>query len=151
MRSDNEETGTMQNGDAPFSMLDEAAITAAELRHDPYDFAFVEHALDPDLKDTVLADAPEIPYRGSYALRSLSYGPKFAAVITDLLAGKPGPPRDIVLANASVALWTMGKASDLPRGVARAREAIDSGAARKKLDALKCGMRIADCGSKNDV
>jgi len=78
----------MQNGDAPFSMLDEAAITAAELRHDPYDFAFVEHAIDPELKDSVLADAPEIPYRGSYALRSLSYGPKFAAVIDDLLSAR---------------------------------------------------------------
>ena len=78
----------MQNGDAPFSMLDEAAIAAAELRHDPYDFAFVEHAIDPGLKDSVLADAPEIPYRGSYALRSLDYGPQFAAVVADLLSAR---------------------------------------------------------------
>ena len=42
----------------PLTMLDEQAIAAAELRHDPYDFAFVEQALPPALKDSVLADAP---------------------------------------------------------------------------------------------
>ena len=57
----------MPEVDAPLAMLDEAAIALAELRHDPYDFAFVEHALAPDLKDQVLADAPGIPDRGSYA------------------------------------------------------------------------------------
>ncbi|MEX0697240.1 MAG: 2OG-Fe(II) oxygenase [Dongiaceae bacterium] len=76
----------MQNGHAPFSMLDEAVIAAAELRRDPYDFAFVEHAIDPRLRDEVLADAPRIPYRGSYGLPSLRYGPKFGAVIKDLLS-----------------------------------------------------------------
>jgi len=76
----------VQNGDAAFSMLDEAAITAAEVRRDPYDFAFVEHAIDPRLKDEVLADAPRIPYRGSYGLPSLRYGAKFGAVIQDLLS-----------------------------------------------------------------
>ena len=75
----------MRSGDAPFSMLDEAAIAEAELRHDPYDFAFVEHAIDPRLKDEVLAEAPRIPYRGSYGLPTLRYGPKFGAVIKDLL------------------------------------------------------------------
>ncbi len=76
----------MPNGDAPLSMLDEAAITAAELHHDPYDFAFVEHALPPRLKDRVLADAPPIPDRGSYGLPDLRYGPAFGAVIDDLLS-----------------------------------------------------------------
>ncbi len=35
----------MHPTEAPLAMLDEAAIAAAELRHDPYDFAFVEHAI----------------------------------------------------------------------------------------------------------
>jgi SM-20-related protein len=71
--------------DPPFAMLDEAAIAAADLRRDPYDFAFVEHAIDPGLKDVVLADAPKIPDRGSYGLPSLRRGPKFEAVLQDLL------------------------------------------------------------------
>ena len=30
----------MQDSDAPLQMIDEAAMAAAELRHDPYDFCF---------------------------------------------------------------------------------------------------------------
>ena len=73
-------------GETPFSLLDEAAIAAAELRRDPYDFAFVENAISPRFKDEVLADAPQIPDRGSYGLPSLRYGPRFGAVIDDLLS-----------------------------------------------------------------
>ncbi len=67
-------------------MLDAAAIRAAPLQRDPYDYSFVEQALPPDLKDAVLADLPRIPDRGSYALRSLRYGPNFGAVVEDLLS-----------------------------------------------------------------
>jgi hypothetical protein len=75
-----------RNVDAPLQLLDEAAIEAAELRHDPYDFAFAEHAIDPKYKDDVLADAPRIPDRGSYGLPNLRYGPRFGAAIQDLLS-----------------------------------------------------------------
>jgi SM-20-related protein len=77
---------TMRDGDMPFSLLDETAIAAAALRRDPYDFAFVEHAIDPRFKDDVLNDAPRIPDRGSYGLPSLHYGPRFGAVVRDLLS-----------------------------------------------------------------
>lgn len=76
----------MATNDPPFSLLDEAAIAAAELRHDPYDFAFVDQAIPPEYKDRVLADAPPILYRGSYGLPSLRYGPRFGAAIQDLLS-----------------------------------------------------------------
>lgn len=76
----------MLNQEPPFAMLDETAIAAAELRNDPYDFAFVEQAIDPGLKDRVLADAPKIPDRGSYALPDLRYGPGFGTVVHDLLS-----------------------------------------------------------------
>jgi hypothetical protein len=72
--------------DVPFSMLDEAAIKAAELRRDPYDYAFVDQAIDAHFKSEVLADVPVIPDRGSYVLPSLRYGPKFAACMRDLLS-----------------------------------------------------------------
>lgn len=76
----------MQDSAAPLAMLDEAAIAAAVLRHDPYDFAFVEHALPERLKDEVLADAPHIPDRGSYGLPDLDMGARFDAVVCDLLS-----------------------------------------------------------------
>ena len=72
--------------DAPFTMLNEAAIAAAELKHDPFDYCYTDQAIDQSHKNEVLADAPTIPYRGSYALGSLRYGPKFDACVQDLLS-----------------------------------------------------------------
>jgi anthranilate phosphoribosyltransferase len=59
-----------------------------------------------------------------------------ARIIKDVLRGKPGPRRDIVLMNASAALMVSGRAHDLRDGVALAATSIDSGAALAKLDAL---------------
>jgi hypothetical protein len=75
----------MPTGDKPFLLLDETAITGAELRRDPYDFAFVDQAIPVARKDEVLADAPVIPNHGSYGLPSLKYGPRFKDAIADLL------------------------------------------------------------------
>ena len=76
----------MHPTEVPLAMLDEGAIAAASLRRDPYDFAFVEHALPETLKAPVLEHAPAIPDRGSYGLPDLRYGPRFGAVVRDLLS-----------------------------------------------------------------
>ncbi len=68
----------------PLKMLNEDAIAAAELRRDPYDFCYVDQAIDQSRKAAVLAEAPIIPDRGSYALPSLKFGPQFAACMEDL-------------------------------------------------------------------
>ena len=54
-----------------------------------------------------------------------------------LLDGAPGAYRDAVLLNAAAALMVADKAGTLRDGVALARESIDSGAARSKVDALR--------------
>lgn len=59
-----------------------------------------------------------------------------AKAITDMLAGAPGPYRDIVLLNAAAALVVAGKADDLEAGAGIAAEAIDSGKARAALERL---------------
>jgi anthranilate phosphoribosyltransferase len=59
-----------------------------------------------------------------------------AAAFRALLNGAPGAYRDAVLLNAAAALVVAGAASDLRDGVARAAQAIDSGAARDKVAAL---------------
>ena len=59
-----------------------------------------------------------------------------AAAITELLAGRPGPYRDIVLLNSAAALLVAGKAADLKAGVALAAAAIDSGKAKATLGQL---------------
>jgi anthranilate phosphoribosyltransferase len=62
-----------------------------------------------------------------------------AAVVKAVLAGETGPIRDAVLLNAGAALAVYGGAADDPRtmlsdGIALARQAIDSGAARELLE-----------------
>lgn len=59
------------------------------------------------------------------------------AMVLDVLAGKTGPARDIVLLNAGAAIYVSGVVDSIEAGIARAAEVIDSGAARHKLDQLK--------------
>jgi anthranilate phosphoribosyltransferase len=59
-----------------------------------------------------------------------------AAIVRDVLAGSPGPRRDIVLVNASAAFVAAGRAQNWREGVAMAAQSIDSGAARGKLESL---------------
>ncbi len=54
----------------------------------------------------------------------------------DLFAGQAGAYRDAVLLNAAAALIVADKAADLKEGVAIAAESIDSGAAKRAVDAL---------------
>ncbi|MBF0124841.1 MAG: anthranilate phosphoribosyltransferase [Magnetococcales bacterium] len=57
--------------------------------------------------------------------------------INRVLDNKPGPERDIVLLNAGAALYISGRAATIADGIALAREAIASGQAREKLNALR--------------
>ena len=56
-----------------------------------------------------------------------------AKLIRDIMAGKPGPARDVVILNAAAALMAANKANDMPAGVAMAADAIDSGRTADKL------------------
>jgi len=59
-----------------------------------------------------------------------------AQAIRDVLDGKKGAFRDIVLMNAGAALMVAGRAGNLRDGAALAAEAIDGGGARRALDKL---------------
>lgn len=59
-----------------------------------------------------------------------------ARMLLGLLDGEPGPRRDIAVLNAGAAIVVGGLAGDLAEGMEMAAEAIDSGAARQRLDAL---------------
>ena len=59
-----------------------------------------------------------------------------AAAVRGVLAGDPGPRRDLTLLNAAAAIYVGGLAADLGEGVAKAAEAIDSGAAGNVLERL---------------
>jgi anthranilate phosphoribosyltransferase len=59
-----------------------------------------------------------------------------AAAITRVFGGESGGPRSAILLNAAGALAAAGHGRDLAEGLELAREAIDSGAAAARLEAL---------------
>lgn len=68
----------------------------------------------------------------------LGGGPeKNAKIMVDILEGKKGPKRDIVLLNAAAAIVAGGEAKGFKEGIKLAEKSIDSGAARRKLEALR--------------
>lgn len=67
-----------------------------------------------------------------------------AQAIRDLLEGRAGPFRDIVLLNAAAGLLVCGLVKDLLQGVEKAARAIDSGKARETLNLLVRTSREAD-------
>jgi len=84
----------------------------------------VQHVVEVEIDPTsygLAAAAPAALQGGDAQLN--------AAIALSVLAGEPGPPRDIVLLNAAAALWVAGVASDVGEGLERAAEAIDSGRA----------------------
>lgn len=60
-----------------------------------------------------------------------------ASILINILSGSDrGPRRDICLINAAAGLYASGVVADVAEGVARAREALESGRAREKLEKL---------------
>jgi anthranilate phosphoribosyltransferase len=57
-------------------------------------------------------------------------------ILRDIFDGVEGPRRDIVLLNTSAALIAAGRAKDWQDGIRQAALAIDSGAAKQKLESL---------------
>lgn len=60
-----------------------------------------------------------------------------AKLTLELLSGKKGSQRDIVVLNAGAALYAADIAKDIKAGIKLAEESIDSGKALKKLQGLK--------------
>jgi anthranilate phosphoribosyltransferase len=107
--------------------LDEITLTGptyvAELKHD----FITEYTIEP--KQFGLDTAPIEAIQVSDAAQS-------KARLEGVLANETGAPRDIVILNAAAALYVSGVAPSLWDGVALARDAIATGAARAKLDQL---------------
>ncbi len=53
-----------------------------------------------------------------------------------VLAGEPGPARDVVELNAAAAIWLAGAADTLEDALPLAVASIDEGAAAERLDAF---------------
>ncbi|MDD5692524.1 MAG: anthranilate phosphoribosyltransferase [Candidatus Omnitrophica bacterium] len=62
-------------------------------------------------------------------------------IARDILAGKKGAKRDIVLLNAGCAIYAADKAVSIAEGIKLAERSIDSGQASRKLELLKAYSR----------
>ncbi|MGE5097826.1 MAG: anthranilate phosphoribosyltransferase [Betaproteobacteria bacterium] len=107
--------------------LDEITITGptfvAELKHD----FITEYTIEPKQFGLDTAPLESIQVKGPEESR---------ARVEAVLANEPGPSRDLVVMNAAAALYVSGVAGSLWDGVAMARDALETGAARAKLEQL---------------
>jgi anthranilate phosphoribosyltransferase len=67
-----------------------------------------------------------------------------ARAVEAVLAGEPGPRRDVVLLNAGAAFIAAGRVTELADGVALAAATLDRGAAASLLERLRSSKRAAD-------
>ena len=105
--------------------MDEISLGAATLVGELKDGAISEYEIHPE--DYGLQMVSNRGLRVADAAESKE-------MLLEALANTPGTPREIVTLNAGAALYTANLAGSVADGIARAREAIASGAARAKLD-----------------
>jgi anthranilate phosphoribosyltransferase len=65
-----------------------------------------------------------------------------AAILRAVIGGERGARRDVVLLNAGASLFVGGQAASVREGIERAAEAVDSGAAAAKLDAMIVASKL---------
>lgn len=105
--------------------LDELSIAAPSVVHELRDGTVRSYEVAPE--DVGLARAPISALRGG--------GPQEnARIARSVLEGEEGARRDVVVLNAAAALVAAGIADDLVDGVARAGDALASGAALERLE-----------------
>jgi anthranilate phosphoribosyltransferase len=107
--------------------LDELATSGPSTVHELRDGDIRRYELDPAELGLTVVDPAEA-HGGT---------PSENAVITQrVLAGEPGPHRDIVALNAAAGIVVAGLADDLAAGLELARASIDEGRAKAKLASL---------------
>jgi len=91
----------------------------------------------PDGVSEWVLDPKDLGMKRAEVSELVAEGPDHSArIITDILDGTSGAPRDIVALNAGAAIYAGGKVDSLREGLEAAQEAIDSGSARRVLDDL---------------
>ena len=107
--------------------MDEVSLGAATLVGELKNGEIREYEIHPEDFGMTMASNRSIKVETPEQSREMLLG---------VLGGEPGPARDIVLLNAGVALYAANVAADIQAGIALARTAIDSGAAKARLEQL---------------
>jgi anthranilate phosphoribosyltransferase len=118
--------------------MDEVSLGAATLVGELKDGVVTEYEIHPEDFGLTMAsnralkvDTPE----------------QSKAMLMGVLANQPGPARDIVALNAGVALYAANVVPTMVAGLQLAQQAIESGAAKAKLDALVAFGAAATAGA----
>lgn len=107
--------------------LDEITLTGPTQVSELRDGQVSTRQIDP--RDFGLQLAPAEALQGGDAAYN-------ARILREVLDGREGPRRDVVLINAAAAIAVGGRAEDTTAGLELARASIDSGRARQALDRL---------------
>jgi anthranilate phosphoribosyltransferase len=107
--------------------LDEVSLGAATLVGELKDGHITEYEIHPEDFGMVMSS--------NRALR-VDTAEDSKAVLLSVLNNQSGPAKDIVILNAGVALYAANVAATMQEGIVLAQKAIESGAAKSKLDAL---------------
>ncbi len=107
--------------------MDEVSLGAATLVGELKDGVVTEYEIHPEDFGLTMAS--------NRALK-VETPEQSKAMLLGVLDNQPGPARDIVALNAGVALYAANVAPTIVAGLQMAQQAIESGAAKAKLDAL---------------
>ena len=105
--------------------MDEISLGAATLVGELVNGEVREYEIHPEDYGLAMASARRL--RVADATES-------KAMLLAVLDNVPGPARDIVILNSGAALYAANRVDSIAAGIERARAAIESGAARAKLD-----------------
>ena len=107
--------------------MDEVSLGAGTLVGELKDGEIREYEIHPEDFGMVMASNRSLKVETAEDSRAMLLG---------VLNNQAGPAKDIVILNAGVALYAANVAKTMEAGIALARAAIESGAAKAKLDAL---------------
>jgi len=115
--------------------MDEVSLGAATMVGELKDGTIREYEIHPEDFGLAMVSNRGLKVAGAAESR---------AMILEALDNVPGPAREIVALNAGVALYAADVAASIEDGIVRARAAIESGAARRKLDRfIESTVRLA--------
>jgi anthranilate phosphoribosyltransferase len=120
--------------------MDEVSLGAATLVGELKDGVITEYEIHPEDFGMSMTSSRVLRVETPEASKAL---------VLDVLAGNgPQAATDIVVLNAGAALYAANVVPDIGAGIAKARKAISSGAAKLKLDAFIAFTQAADKNTK---
>ena len=114
--------------------MDEVSLGAATLVGELRNGEITEYEIHPEDFGLVMA---------SNRVLKVETAEQSKTMLLAVLDNEPGAARDIVILNAGAALYAANVADSIANGIVLARKAVESGAARAKLDQLVAASAVA--------